>query len=47
MSELLKQGQFTEAIVSAVGKVGDVLAEHFPNDPDDRDELPNEVVRGE
>ena len=30
MTPLLKEGQFTEAIVAAVGEVGRVLAEHYP-----------------
>ena len=46
MSAQLKQGKFTEAIVDAIRKTGDILAQHFPHDPDDRDELPNEIVRG-
>jgi uncharacterized membrane protein len=34
----------TEALVLAVQKVGSLLAQHFPADPDGRDELPNEVL---
>ncbi len=45
MRELLKREQFTEAVIGAVRKVGDVLARHFPHHPYDRDELPNEVIR--
>ena len=41
----LKAGEFTEAVVDAVNHIGDVLAKHFPRSPDDRDELPNQVVR--
>ena len=41
----LKAGEFTEAVVDAVTHVGDVLAKHFPRSPDDRNELPNQIVR--
>lgn len=44
MADLLKQGRFTEAIIHAVQKVGDLLAEHFPRDPDDKNELPDEIA---
>ena len=44
MIPLLKEGRFTEAVVLAVGKVGEVLARHFPPEPEDRNELPNWVV---
>ncbi len=44
MTPLLKEGRFTDAVVLAVGKVGEVLARHFPPEPDDRNELPNPVV---
>ena len=46
MSAQLRQGKFTEAIVDAIQKTGALLAQHFPRDPDDRNELPNEIVRG-
>jgi uncharacterized membrane protein len=38
-------GDFTRAIVSAVGRVGDLLERHFPRVPggSDRDELSDEV----
>ena len=45
MSGLLKEGRLTEAILGAIQKVGDVLATHFPRDTDDRDELPDGIVR--
>lgn len=34
----------TEALVRAIQKVGDLLAEHFPADPGDRNELPDEIL---
>lgn len=41
----LKAGRFTDAIVGAVTRVGDLLAQHFPRRPDDQNELPDAVVR--
>lgn len=45
MTPMLKQGKITEAIVQAVDKVGEVLARHFPPEPGDQNELPNQVAR--
>src|SRR6266542_618945 len=45
MSDLLKQGRFTHAILDAIQKVGDVLARNFPRDSDDQNELPDRIVR--
>jgi uncharacterized membrane protein len=45
MTEHLKAGHFTDAILAAVEKVGDLLAQHFPRDPGDINELPNRVER--
>src|SRR5437762_11227179 len=36
MSDLLKQGRFTDAILDAIQKVGDVLARNFPRDSEDQ-----------
>jgi len=44
MSDELKRGNFTKAIVSAVERVGAVLAQHFPPEPEDKNELPNEMA---
>ncbi len=46
MRPLLKEGQFTGAIVAAVGEVGKVLAEHFPAAPGGGgiNELPDDVL---
>jgi uncharacterized membrane protein len=44
MEPLLKRGDFTEAVVVGVTKVGDVLAEHFPRWSDDRNDLSDAVV---
>jgi uncharacterized membrane protein len=45
MIGLLKQDRFTEAILEAIQRVGDILARYFPRDPDDQDELPDKIVR--
>jgi len=45
MSDLLKQGRFTDALLDAIQKVGDVLARHFPRESDDQNELPDRIVR--
>src|SRR5262245_50794546 len=44
MSEELKRGRFSEAILTAVERVGAVLAEHFPPEAADDNELPNEIA---
>ncbi len=41
----LQAHHFTEAVVRAVARVGEVLARHFPPRDDDRDELANTIVR--
>ena len=45
MVPLLKEGRFTEAVEQAVKEVGEVLASHFPPEPDDRNELPDSIIR--
>ena len=35
---------FTDGIVAALAKTGELLARHFPRRPDDRNELPNHVI---
>lgn len=42
----LRQGRFTDAIVEAVQRTGEVLAKHFPQRPDDQNELSDTVVSG-
>jgi uncharacterized membrane protein len=44
MEPLLKRGDFTEAIVVGVTKVGDVLAEHFPRLSNNQNDLSDAVV---
>lgn len=45
LREDLRRGDFTTAVVNAIARAGEKLAEHFPRRGDDRDELSNEVTR--
>jgi uncharacterized membrane protein len=45
MSERMKAGLFTDAIVNAINEIAVVLAKHFPPDGENPDELPNEIAR--
>jgi putative membrane protein len=40
----LKTGRPADGLVAAVERVGAVLAAHFPRRPDDRNELPDQVI---
>jgi len=48
MGGAFREGRFTEGLVAAVGRVGEVLAEHFPRRPGevDTNELPDAISRG-
>jgi uncharacterized membrane protein len=46
MQAHLKAENFTEALVHAIHETGELLAEHFPRPPNDRNELPNTVEEG-
>ena len=41
-----KQGDFTAGLLAGIGRAGALLATHFPRRPDDRNELPDQVVEG-
>ena len=43
MEESFKKGEFTEGLVSAVARVGEALAAHFPRLPGDVNELPDSI----
>jgi uncharacterized membrane protein len=43
MSEHFRNAEFTEGIVKGITRAGDLLAEHFPRQPDDANELPDRV----
>lgn len=40
---VLQEGHFTEAVTHAVRQAGKLLARHFPAEPDNRDEISNEI----
>lgn len=40
----VNSGQACDAFCRAIERCGDILAEHFPRQADDRDELPNQLV---
>jgi uncharacterized membrane protein len=44
MEEHFRRGAFTEGILRGVEKVGRLLAEHFPREAGDVNELPDEVT---
>lgn len=45
MTAHFRKAEFTQAILHGVRKAGDLLAQHFPGKPNDRNELSNEVAR--
>ncbi len=44
MTSEFSKGKFTEAIVRGIQKAGGLLARHFPRTPDDKNELPDEIL---
>ena len=44
MGEHFRNERYTDAIVDAIGDVGEVLARHFPKTFEDANELPDQVV---
>lgn len=44
LSAELHEGRYTEALVRAVEKTGELLARHFPPDTDNTNELPDRVI---
>ena len=44
MTAEFKQGEYTRGILAAMETIGDELAAHFPIQPDDVNELDNEVI---
>lgn len=43
MAEKFRRGEFTEGVVHGVERAGALLTEHFPVQPGDRNELPDDV----
>lgn len=46
MTTHFRKSEFTQAILHGIRKAGDLLAQHFPRRPEDKNELPDEVERG-
>ncbi len=46
MHTFFKAQSFSDAVVHAIERTGVLLAEEFPRQPDDRNELPNAVEEG-
>ena len=45
MTGCFVRGEFTEGLVLGIERAGALLAEHFPRQPDDRNELPDSIER--
>jgi uncharacterized membrane protein len=46
VQEHFRAENFTDALVEAIARTGDLLARHFPRTAADRNELPNQVEEG-
>ena len=46
MQERFRQARYTDGILHGIGAAGKLLAEHYPRDRADRNELPDSVVEG-
>jgi uncharacterized membrane protein len=44
MAGQFKRGEFTEGLLHGINRAGELLAAHFPHGPDDRHELPDDVI---
>ena len=47
MGERFKQAQFTEGLVLGIERAGALLAQHFPREPGDHNELPDRIERND
>jgi uncharacterized membrane protein len=43
MTEHFKRGDFTGGLILGIQRAGALLAEHFPRQPDDKNELPDKI----
>jgi uncharacterized membrane protein len=44
MTGHFQRGEFTDGIVNGIDRAGEMLAGHFPHEPDDKNELPDDIV---
>jgi uncharacterized membrane protein len=44
MSDYFRKSEFTAGIIHGITKAGELLIAHFPRQPDDRNELPDEIA---
>ena len=44
MTGYFREDKFTDGLVHAIDRAGGLLAKHFPRRPDDKNELPDDVV---
>jgi putative membrane protein len=44
LTSAIRAGHLAEGLEAAIGQVGTVLAQHFPSQPRDRNELPDDLV---
>ncbi len=45
MEAEFRNGRFTEGLVAAIRRAADIMSAHFPRPDDDRNELPDGIVR--
>ena len=45
MHDHFRESDFTRGLVQGVKKAGALLARHFPRKPDDKNELPDSIIR--
>lgn len=39
-----RKGEFTQGIIQGIRRAGELLHQHFPRKPDDKNELPDDIV---
>jgi uncharacterized membrane protein len=44
MTSHFKSGHFTDGLLHGIARAGDLLAAHFPRDPNGKNQLPNTVI---
>ena len=44
MTGYFKRGEYTDGILHGISRAGELLSAHFPRDPDDHNELADDVV---